>query len=398
MPKIKICFCAIFKNESKNVYRCLNAVKNIIDCVSICDTGSTDNTIELINQWGQDNNIPCTVHHGPDQVFKNFGHNRSLSYNYAVKTYPTSDYVLLIDADMVLVIEPTFDKNSLKDDHYLFQQVTNELKYYNTRLISTKYEWKCRGVTHEYWDANNDKITRNNFKDIWINDIGDGGCKENKFKRDIRLLTEGLENSNESYELKNRYMFYLAQSYKDIGDYENSIKWYLSRAKHKGYTKDVYDKYFKSLNHYKDLEDYEKDHRYKEEVFYCYFYVGENYRNLGEKEKSVGFYLESWNYRPQRAEPLYELANMYRLEKDKQQLAMLFAKKAITIPYPKNDGLFVRYKVYEYKILEEISICAWYTNEKALGKAICEKLLSMKDKIPNGLYERTLKNYEFYKK
>ena len=45
---ITICFAAIFRNESKNVYRCLNGVKSIIDYVSICDTGSTDDTVELI--------------------------------------------------------------------------------------------------------------------------------------------------------------------------------------------------------------------------------------------------------------------------------------------------------------------------------------------------------------
>lgn len=81
MPrKAKICFAAIFKNESKNVYRCLNAIKDIIDCVSICDTGSTDNTVELINDWGKENNIPTKVHFGEEQIFKNFGHNRTLSY------------------------------------------------------------------------------------------------------------------------------------------------------------------------------------------------------------------------------------------------------------------------------------------------------------------------------
>ena len=40
----------IVKNESKIIERCLNSVKNIIDCYSIVDTGSTDNTKELIQK------------------------------------------------------------------------------------------------------------------------------------------------------------------------------------------------------------------------------------------------------------------------------------------------------------------------------------------------------------
>ena len=31
--------------------RCLNATKSIVDFVSICDTGSTDNTPEIIENW-----------------------------------------------------------------------------------------------------------------------------------------------------------------------------------------------------------------------------------------------------------------------------------------------------------------------------------------------------------
>ena len=45
---VTIAFCAIFRNESKNVYQCLNALKPMIDYVYVCDTGSIDNTKDLI--------------------------------------------------------------------------------------------------------------------------------------------------------------------------------------------------------------------------------------------------------------------------------------------------------------------------------------------------------------
>ena len=38
----------IVKNESKIIERCLNSARPIIDSVSICDTGSTDETPEII--------------------------------------------------------------------------------------------------------------------------------------------------------------------------------------------------------------------------------------------------------------------------------------------------------------------------------------------------------------
>ena len=38
--------------------RCLNATKSIVDFVSICDTGSTDHTPEIIEKWCKENEIP----------------------------------------------------------------------------------------------------------------------------------------------------------------------------------------------------------------------------------------------------------------------------------------------------------------------------------------------------
>ena len=41
----------IVKNESKIIERCLDSIKPIIDSIIISDTGSTDNTIEIIDSF-----------------------------------------------------------------------------------------------------------------------------------------------------------------------------------------------------------------------------------------------------------------------------------------------------------------------------------------------------------
>lgn len=41
----------IVKNESKIIERCLNPTKSIVDFVSICDMGSTDDTPDIIKNW-----------------------------------------------------------------------------------------------------------------------------------------------------------------------------------------------------------------------------------------------------------------------------------------------------------------------------------------------------------
>src|SRR5437762_2775032 len=90
-PK-KICLVMIVKNESRNMPRVLDSAKKIIDMISIVDTGSTDNTKEVIINWGKENKIPTTVH---EEAFKNFAYNRTHSVKVAKETYKEADYILL---------------------------------------------------------------------------------------------------------------------------------------------------------------------------------------------------------------------------------------------------------------------------------------------------------------
>ena len=72
----KIGLCMIVKNESKIIERCLNSVKPLIDYVCIVDTGSTDDTIDVINNWMKSNDIEGKVIFEP---WKNFAYNRSFA-------------------------------------------------------------------------------------------------------------------------------------------------------------------------------------------------------------------------------------------------------------------------------------------------------------------------------
>ena len=132
----KICYTAIFRNEEKNVYRCLDALKDMIDFVCITDTGSEDDTIKLIQKWGRENDKPTKVF---KDTFKNFGYNRSRSFTNAKKAFPQSDYCLLIDADMVLVLEDGWKDIELTHDKYHFNQKNKLLVYKNIRYWDHKY-------------------------------------------------------------------------------------------------------------------------------------------------------------------------------------------------------------------------------------------------------------------
>ena len=199
---MKLVLILMVRNESRILERCLESVKDAVDAFCIHDTGSTDNTCDIARAFlEKEGNKGCLT----TSVWKDFGHNRTASFQ-AARDYLASTgwdlgitYGLLLDADMV------FHPGTLRSRHltrtgYSIVQVAGELEYPNCRLIRMDYPWKCVGVTHEYWDGATEALPKSL---CWIEDRNDGGCKSDKFERDARLLEAGLaENpNNERYVL-----------------------------------------------------------------------------------------------------------------------------------------------------------------------------------------------------
>jgi glycosyltransferase involved in cell wall biosynthesis len=317
----KLCLNMIVKNESRIITRLLDSVKSIIDCFCICDTGSTDDTADIIRKWGKEHNIPGEVYLEP---FKNFGYNRTHALDRAERW---GEYALLLDADMKLVIEPGFKKEDLKENGYSIIQKNGTLDYYNTRIAKTGIGVKCVGPTHEYYDFPSGGGHKLNT--LWINDIGDGGCKSDKYERDIRLLTEALKTDS----CNGRYYFYLAQSYNHIGNKEKAFEFYKKRVEIGGWV---------------------------EEVFYAALEAGNMARELKRDAEAVYWWMEAYNRHPKRSESIHELAKFYR-ETSRNHLSQMFTDLGKSIKYPKDDVLFIKKACYDYLFDYEISINNYYT-------------------------------------
>jgi len=350
----------IVKNESKIITRLLESVLPIIDCYCICDTGSTDNTIELIQQFFSNRNINGKIVNEP---FKNFSHNRNFALQACVGM---SDYVLLLDADMILKLS-NFDKRCLSNNDYFYVLQGSESFYYqNTRIIKNNGLFKYVCVTHEYIDApKNSTSSQIKKDDLFILDIGDGGSKNDKYERDIRLLTEAivLEPKNE------RYHFYLANSYHDSGKFEEAISTYQKRI---------------------DLGGWEQ------EVWYSYYRIGSCYKNLNKMEEAVCSWMNGYNFSQTRVENLYEIIHHYR-NTSKHRLAELFYNMATVVlskKFNKDSFLFLHNDVYTYKIDYEYSIFAFYNNVKNISEQIIKVLNNSRDGTTNN---NLFSNLKFYK-
>jgi glycosyltransferase involved in cell wall biosynthesis len=388
---VTLTFIAIMKNESRIIQRCLDSIKSVVDHIVISDTGSTDNTVELIKNWLKDNNIPGDVYH---DSWKNFGFNRTLSvingqdWLQKNKIDQKTNYFLTLDADMILKIEPTFNKEKLlSKQQWHLKQKTDVLSYYNTRIFRSDLPFKAVSVTHEFW-ACDVPLEQGNFNDLWFDDVGDGGAKADKFERDIKLLIQGLIDEPKN----DRYLFYLAQSYECIGNKEKAIEFYEKRVLAGGWPEEV----FISLNRLGD----------------CYTELGERINNSissndteeeknAKKEKSRTYHdraINSWlaGYQciPCRAETLYKIVNRARLS-GKNHLASLYLKTGLKIEYPENMSLFIEHNVYSYLFLEELSIVGYYTNLQKQARDACEYLILYKD-IPHNVRCGARNNCIFY--
>ncbi|WP_432694421.1 glycosyltransferase (plasmid) [Priestia aryabhattai] len=408
-PEKKLCLCMIVKNESSIIERCLNTAKSIIDFVSICDTGSTDNTPGIIENWCRENNIPGTVHH---EAFKNFGYNRTLAASLAQETYPEADYLLLLDADMILEVHPQFDKYSLEHDLYLTMQYDNQIKYWLIRLLKTSLPWRSVGVTHEYWDIDRSRLgadqftylgTQGRIDSLIIYDQTDGGSRSDKFERDKQLLLEGINDEATPPDLKVRYMFYLAQTFSCLNELDEAIRWYKKRVEAGGWAEEVFYSLLQTGSCYErlaNISSFEREQLIKkseENKLAVNQLVIDNLILQEEQLFSLStiYFQRAWDYRPIRAEPLYHLAKMHRI-KSKNNIALMYALQGKKIPFPQEDILFIDYHVYDYLLDYEISICAYYTESKHLGQDAIKRLHSKLEELPPHIAENVKNNLEYY--
>ena len=111
------------------------------------------------------------------------------------------------------------------------------------------------------------------------------------------------------------------------------------------------------------------------------------------QELAIHWYLESWRYRPSRAEGLYHAVSMLK-ESGRHREAYLYAKEGQKISYP-SDTLFLEPPCYGWCYDFELSIICFYLGKLEEGAELCEKLLGQKDLPPAHRY-RVEQNCKFY--
>ncbi len=350
-----VCLNMIVKNETPVIRRCLESVKPLIDYWLIVDTGSTDGTQKMIKEFMKE--IPGELYERP---WINFEHNRNEALNLAKDK---ADYLLFIDADDMLAIEPNFKKPVLDKDAYYLNIKYSGMSYDRIQLIRTDLEWKWVGVVHEVLVS---PVLRDTevLKGVKMVIVGGGDRSHDpkKFLKDAALLEKALEKDPTS----GRNVFYLAQSYRDAGNLELALKNYERRVAMGGWD---------------------------QEVFWSMYEIAILNENLNKPEDVVArSYSKAYTFRPVRAEPLYRLANYYRRQEN-YLMGYLLARFGLTTPIP-NDSLFVESWIYDYGLLLEFSICSYWIGRYSESYNASHMLLNKTD-LPSNIRECVENNLKF---
>jgi GR25 family glycosyltransferase involved in LPS biosynthesis len=358
----------IVKNEAHVICEAFDNLLQLIpfDYWVISDTGSTDNTQNIICEYFAKKNIPGElVHH----EWQDFGYNRTKALEAA---YNKSDYLFIFDADDRIVGDFNLPATLDKDMYQL--KFGKEFTYLRPLLVNNRRKWRYVGVLHEYLDA----LEQNMSIDVLNGDyyvdsrrLGDRNKNPNKYRDDAIILKKGFEKELNAgnHSLAGRYSFYCAQSYKDANMHDDSIEWYK-----------------KCL----DMNNW------GQEKYYSSLMIGTMYIQKGDIDNALKYFCKTVEYDHERMEGVVSAMEILQKKNEHLLVNALYHRFKNYNQVPSDYKLFVSQNAYKDKLEYLNSISASYVNDKESGYACCKKILLALQLAVSEL-SQTIRNLNVYK-
>lgn len=317
---VTISLCIIVKNEEKNIARCLNSMAGLVDEMIVVDTGSTDQTVEIVSGYTPKvYSYPWT---------DNFSDARNYSFSKA-----TMDYCMWMDADDVL--EETEKekflqlKQSLSPDtdivmmkyHTAFDEAgIPSFSYFRERWIRNSSQYRWVGAVHEVIPPNGKVL----YSDIAIyhrkTGVGDPD-------RNLRIYQKMLK---EGKVLEPRQQYYYGRELYYHGKYEEAVS--------------VFEQFLLS-----------PDGWIENKIEACSI-CADCYSRLGKEQTSLTTLLRSMSFDLPRAELCCEIGK-YFLEHGNYHIAVYWYEAALHTPRNEYANGFVLPDCYDYIPLLQLCVC-----------------------------------------
>jgi len=226
---MSVALCMIVKNEHDNINECLDSLRGFYDIAFITDTGSTDDTVSLLEKR---NDVVLSHFDWIDD----FAAARNFNLQQVSSEY---DWILWCDADDKIIddhahikfrkyISDISDEFNSVDMPYVYSHsehsndnITPDFKYYRKRLFRNNAgSW--RGFIHEYPHVPGNSLC---VDDIIFHHFRDGDGSMNT-KRNLRIFKKRLADIDG--EDRARYTFYYAKELTYNGLYDEAEEQFLN--------------------------------------------------------------------------------------------------------------------------------------------------------------------------
>lgn len=338
---ITISLCMIVKNEEAVIERCLNSVKDIVDEIVIVDTGSTDNTKDIVKKY-------------TDKLYNftwidDFSAARNYSFSKA-----TMDYILWLDADDVILEEDVEKFKKLKGnfdptvDIVMMNYITNRdaegnitFSYLRERLSKRSNNYVWSEPVHECLNIYGNIITT----DICISHKKEVVASPN---RNLviyeKIIAEGKE-------LSPRGLFYYARELYNNARYDDSITYF--------------NKFLDSEMGW--LED---------NIRACYD-ISNCYLLIKDKKNMLKALIRSFQYDTPRSEICCQLGYYYFNENDYNR-AIFWYELATKVKRPEGSWGFILNDCSGYLPYIQLCVCYYRIGNLELAIKYNEKAFEMK--------------------
>lgn len=304
--KIKIALSMIVKNESPIIISTLDHLQHHfdIDFWVICDTGSTDHTVVLVQNYLIKNQLNGQV---LEHVWQDFAHNRNLALDAC---RGTADYILFWDADDR--IEGQLHLPHLDLDAYALKlKEENGVIHYRYLLVRNDLACIWRSKLHEFIAFSLDTKTAIIMSDYYVK-VGHFGARsqnKNKYHDDVKNLSLFYAQEQDVF-LKARYAYYCALSYLSISQYHLAKQWLERRL---SYSQDYPHIVFNT-----------------DETYESYLKLGYIALQFQKFLNAESYWKEAIKLFPERFEAYYELSKLY-LKQGLYALAYEYAQQAQSV-------------------------------------------------------------------
>lgn len=317
-PKQTICLNMIVKDESHIIEKTFDNLLSHItfDYWVICDTGSTDGTQDLIKSYFAKKGIPGEL---VQHEWRDFGYNRTQALKAAFKK---SDYILIFDADDSIHGEFKLPPKLTVDFYKL--QFGKGFTYYRPLLVTAHKPTSFIGVLHEFLKLNDGTPSEANIPGNYYVESGRLGNRSkagDKYLKDALILKAAYEKEVATGgDLANRYAFYCAQSFKDCSKVDEAIEWYSLVA--------------------------DKLNSWVQERYYSCVTLGHLYKQKGNTDKALEYYLKSDKFDNERKEGVIYACEILK-DKGLFMLISLLYEKHCDYERNPRDKLFMHRDIYD---------------------------------------------------